>query len=321
MSTFIHPSQPLLDEPGQPAEPRARSSTTDGLGLDLDASATRRASWPERLRELSHIAVASSGTVYLETETEETIHAHLDAVEAILRDPRPELTKEIGKARRRSSGGRASVNVAKRMMMIADLREEERELKQENDIDHTAVLAQLTALLREVTLLNGEVERRREESRQIRDLFEERCRGLTRTVADLEAEVLELQSDLVEDAVELEGIRGTIHGLHDWIDQIREEQKLVRATRTLAYQKSQRSWIIRKGKQDRAVETDSEMMLEGLSAWMRGWRDVEEGFQVRAQARQARRDQRQAQLSQAGEKVTQEGEISPLKARPRSIAT
>jgi hypothetical protein len=192
MSISTVPERPLPNEPGQPAEPRARSSTTDGLGLDLDTPATTRTPWPERLRELSHLAATSPGTVYIESETEETIHAHLDAVEAILRDPRPELTREIGKYRRRSSGGKASVNVAEKMTMTEDLEEQEPVLEQENGVDHVAVLAQLTALLREVTLLNGEVERRREEAREIRDLFEERCRGLTRTVAELEDEVLEL---------------------------------------------------------------------------------------------------------------------------------
>jgi hypothetical protein len=191
MSTSTVPSQPLANEPGQPAEPRARSSTTDGLGLNLDAPATIRTPWPERLRELSRLAVRSPGTVYIETKTEETIHAHLDAVEAILRDPRPELTREIGKCRRRSSVVKVSVDVVEKMIMTEDLKEEP-VLEQKNGVDHVAVLTQLTALLREVTLLNGEVERRREESREIRDLFEERCRGLTRTVAELEDEVLEL---------------------------------------------------------------------------------------------------------------------------------
>jgi hypothetical protein len=195
MSTSTVPEQPLPHEPGQPAEPRARSSTTDGLGLFLDAQAIEaptRTPWPERLRELPHLAATSPGTVYIERDAEETIHAHLDAVEAILRDPRPELTRKIGKYRRRSSGSKAGVEVVEKMTMTKELEEEGSVLKRNNGVDHTAVLAQLTALLREVTLLNGEVERRREEAREIRDMFEERCRGLTRTVAELEDEVLEL---------------------------------------------------------------------------------------------------------------------------------
>jgi hypothetical protein len=215
------------------------------------------------------------------------------------------------------------VEVKENAITTEDL-EAEVEYEQENGVDQAIVLAQLTGLLREVTLLNGEVERRREEAREIRDLFEERCRRLTRTVAELEDEVVELygsrinpfqlvvsylaniylrQSDLVEDAVDLEGIQGTVHGLHDWIDRIREEQKVVRLSRDLAYQKARRSWISRRGKEGYTIETDGEMMLEGLSAWMRGWRDVEEGFQVRARARQIRRDRRQGQLLRLGEKV------------------
>lgn len=65
------------------------------------------------------------------------------------------------------------------------------------------------------------------------------------------------------------------------------------------------------------------MMLEGLSAWMRGWRDVEEGFQVRARARQMRRDRRQGQLLRLGEKVNlvQQKRMSPVEPMTHSIAT
>jgi hypothetical protein len=35
------------------------------------------------------------------------------------------------------------------------------------------------------------------------------------------------------------------------------------------------------------------MVLEGIAAWMRGWQDVEEGFQVRARARRLKREWRQ----------------------------
>lgn len=176
---------PLSNKRGQPTEPRDPSSTTDGLGLDLDLDTTTRMPWPERLRELSQLASTSPGTVYIEADTEETIHAHLDAVEAILRDPRPELTREITRHRQQNSGPKADVEVAEKATMT----EEDTE---EPTLDQDAVLAQLTALLREVTLLNGEVERRRGEAREIRDLFEERCRGFMRTVAELEDEVLEL---------------------------------------------------------------------------------------------------------------------------------
>lgn len=167
---------------GWSAEPRAHSSTS--------ATATRLP-WPERLQELSRLAATSPAAAYIESDSEETIHAYLNGVEAILRDPRPELTKEIRRHRRRSSDGQKIVETVKKRTGT-DARLGEPVLEQEKGADHVAVLTQLQALLHEVTLLSSEVERRREESKEIRDLFEERCRGLARTVADLEDEVLEL---------------------------------------------------------------------------------------------------------------------------------
>ncbi|KAJ5898834.1 hypothetical protein N7495_003578 [Penicillium taxi] len=76
------------------------------------------------------------------------------------------------------------------------------------------------------------------------------------------------KSDLSEDAVELEVMQGIVRGLHDWIK--------------VAHQKSRRR---------RTSQADEEM-LEGLSAWMRGWKDVEDGFQIRGRTRKTRRDQR-----------------------------
>lgn len=98
----------------------------------------------------------------------------------------------------------------------------------------------------------------------------------------------------MEDAIELEGIQGTVRGLQNWIDGLREAQNLghqKRLERTLS-----RYWGGRKTN-DRSSETDAEIVLDGLSAWMRGWRDVEDTFQVRANARKTRRDRRQEQLS------------------------
>lgn len=193
MSTSTVHRQPFPTEPGQLPSPRIRSSTTERLELGLDLDTPTRTPWAERLRELSQLAATSPGTVYIEPDTEKTIHAHLDAIESILRDPRPELTREIGNYRRRSLGCKCkpSVEVKENAITTEDL-EAEVEYQQENGVDQAIVLAQLTGLLREVTLLNGEVERRREEAREIRDLFEERCRRLTRTVAELEDEVVEL---------------------------------------------------------------------------------------------------------------------------------
>lgn len=46
--------------------------------------------------------------------------------------------------------------------------------------------------MKEATALKDELRDRRQESNEIYDLYEERCRGLQRTVAELELEVAEL---------------------------------------------------------------------------------------------------------------------------------
>lgn len=107
----------------------------------------------------------------------------------------------------------------------------------------------------------------------------------------------------MEDSIELEGIQGTVRGLQDWIDGLYEAQKLTRIARDQSRQKARRRWAIRGSSEDPGMETDGEIVLDGLTAWMRGWRDVEEGFQVRSQARQTRRERRQEQLSRPRDKM------------------
>jgi hypothetical protein len=111
------------------------------------------------------------------------------------------------------------------------------------------------------------------------------------------------QGDLVEDSIELEGIQGTVRGLQDWIDRLRETQKMSRIARDRSQQEARRRWAIRRTSQDVVTETDGEIVLDGLTAWMRGWRDVEEGFQVRSRARQMRREKRQEQHLRPREKL------------------
>lgn len=103
------------------------------------------------------------------------------------------------------------------------------------------------------------------------------------------------RSDLAEDAVELEGIQGTVHGLQYWLEGMQEEQKRAQAARDLIRRKPKRGWVGRK-RTEEIGETEEEIVLDGLSAWMRGWKDVEDGFQVRARGRRTRREQRQRQL-------------------------
>ncbi|KAJ6090200.1 hypothetical protein N7486_009015 [Penicillium sp. IBT 16267x] len=252
-----------------------------------------RTPWQDRLTELARLASASLGADSRDSNAGPLIHQHLDAIEAILRDPQPELAQEVAHGFRRRSFrtksllGDPDAAELKRPDWLAKSRFDQRKREE--------MASQLTALLGEVTSLNQELRQRHTESVEIREVYEDRCRGLTRTVAELEDEVSELRSDLVEDAIELEGIQGTVHGLQHWIEVMQEEQKRARAARDLVRRKAKRGWGGRKHI-DEIGETEGEIVLDGLSAWMRGWKDVEDGFQVRARGRRTRREQRQRQL-------------------------
>lgn len=105
------------------------------------------------------------------------------------------------------------------------------------------------------------------------------------------------QADLTEDTIELEGIQGTVHGLQDWVDMLQEEQDVAHVSKDTARPKPRRRWGSRKPNDELPPETNAEVVLDGLRAWMRGWKDVEETSQIRAQARKTRRERRQEQLS------------------------
>ncbi|KAJ5659800.1 hypothetical protein N7507_006251 [Penicillium longicatenatum] len=258
-----------------------------------DTRPATRTPWQDRLAELAHLASASLGADSRDSNAGPLIHRHLDAIEAILRDPQPEFAQEVAHGGRRRSFrtksllGDPDAAELKEPDWLAKSRNEERKRQE--------MASQLTTLLGEVTSLNQELQQRHTESVEIREVYEDRCRGLTRTVAELEDEVSELRSDLVEDAVELEGIQGTIHGLQHWIEGMREEQKRARVARDSVRRKAKRGWGGRKNI-DEIGETEGEVVLEGLSAWMRGWKDVEDGFKIRARGRRTRREQRQRQL-------------------------
>lgn len=150
-----------------------------------------RTPWQDRLAELANLASASLGMDSRESNAGPLIHQHLDAIETILRDPRPEITEEVSKctARRRSFRTRSLLGDQDAAELsepewLAKCRYDERRRKE--------MSAELSVLLGEVTALTGELQKRRQESVQIRELYEDKCRGLKRTVAELEDEVSEL---------------------------------------------------------------------------------------------------------------------------------
>lgn len=188
LSALDDRDQTGLETPAHDAERTDVSSTTD----------TPQISWPKRLEDLARRAAtaATSSAPELDGETARSIHHHLDALESILGDSHPESTLEVAQSGSRSQSARSKSvgsDISRTEESVqAIVSTVPTEPEQCDGIKKEEILSQLQALLGEVTALNEEVDRRRKESSLVRDLFEERCRGLTRTVAELKDEVLEL---------------------------------------------------------------------------------------------------------------------------------
>lgn len=182
MAAFA-PSHRALDSESSAwsAKPTESSSTT---------CSPTRPPWQDRLADLAQLASASLGTDSREATV--AIHDHLDAIENIMRDPQPETTPDIGLWRR--SGRQASLSSQTAVSDGSQVTHAVQTVEKGSDDLKTdgEFLPRLQTLLNEVTMFNRELNRRHKESVEIRDLFEERCRGLTRTVAELENEVVEL---------------------------------------------------------------------------------------------------------------------------------
>ncbi|KAF7591392.1 hypothetical protein BBP40_001619 [Aspergillus hancockii] len=236
---------------------------------------------PKRLAKIAHIV---SENDHVSREDTTAAHHCLDTLEALL-DPRPRLTQEVFRCRPQSIYSEASQPVTSAGTCPSPMGNH---IVSTNEPSHP----QLIALLNEVTALNRELNQRRKESYRIYDLLTRECQGLTRRISELKDEVHELETDIVEDSAEREALQGTVRGLEAWVDRWQKEPDLavVRKPGALRQNKAKR-WMRRKPEE--RCESETEALLEGITAWMRGWKDVEEGFRIRERDRQMRREERQ----------------------------
>ncbi|KAE8323741.1 hypothetical protein BDV39DRAFT_130835 [Aspergillus sergii] len=230
---------------------------------------------PQRLAKIAHMVSQN-----VDVSSEDTIAAHhcLNTLEALL-DPRPKLTQEVVKCRPTRIYPETSHPVASAASCSAPMEDRASSAFEPSS-------SQLIALLNEVTALNADLNQRRKESSQIYDLLRRECQGLSRRILELENVVHELETDIVEGSAEREALHGTVRGLEAWVNGWQNESKPGTSRQNKA-----RRWIRRKPEE--RYETDSEALIEGITAWMRGWKDVEEGFRVRERGRQERREERQ----------------------------
>ncbi|KAJ9229425.1 hypothetical protein C8Q69DRAFT_518510 [Paecilomyces variotii] len=260
--------------------------------IDLDPSENRHQLSGQDSREktlgdrLNRLALLAAKRNDISEHDSGTIGNCLDTLESLL-DPRHELTREIARHRPRSShsspstpavGSRASNNSAARPGVDPAV-----------DSSHR----QLEALLKELTAVNAQLQQRRAESRHLHGLFIQKCEGLAQRILHLEDEIQNLHSDILEDTIELEGLRGTVRGLESWVGRWQRERAAKEAQDAGNKSSKKSPWKRKKHAHNIGDnENDTDTLIDGITAWMRGWKDIEEGFHVRARRRQARRDQR-----------------------------
>lgn len=92
---------------------------------------------------------------------------------------------------------------------------------------------------------------------------------------------------MLESSIELEGLRGTVYGLENWVGMWERERNLLEMQ---GANMSHRRWGW-KPKRDLCDDGGkNDVLIDGIGAWIRGWKDVEEGFRIRAQERNQRRE-------------------------------
>ncbi|KAI9038165.1 uncharacterized protein KD926_011207 [Aspergillus affinis] len=243
---------------------------------DLDNDAMRL---PDRIAGLAHLMSQNS---QLSSDDSTTLHQHPDFIES-LPDPRPRLTQEVAKCRPPSPQSGATKQLPGTPPALASPTTEP--VRSANEISQ----AQLSAVLSEVTALGAELCQRRKESSHIYDRFTRERQAQAQKISDLEEEIDELKADIIEGSAEREALDGTVRGFENWIDGWQRQHDEAVAKRSTQVAR-QRKWM--KRRMDDPTQSNTEVLLEGICAWMRGWADAQEGFRSREEERRLRREGR-----------------------------
>ncbi|CBF75593.1 predicted protein [Aspergillus nidulans FGSC A4] len=131
--------------------------------------------------------------------------------------------------------------------------------------------------------------KRREETFYIYSLHDKERKRMRCRIAELEAEIEELQADMQQEMAEREALQGTVRGFETWIERYQEEYQLAHKKKPAETprQKGRGWWSKQKVCQPGDFDVDA--LFDGITAWMRGWADVEEEFRNRETARRQRR--------------------------------
>ncbi|OAX83121.1 hypothetical protein ACJ72_02528 [Emergomyces africanus] len=179
-----------------------------------------------------------------------------------------------------------------------------------NQVDHN----ELDILVRDLQLITRSLEQRRSECLHLNSVFIVKCEKLAQRILEMEDEIDELRVEKIENTIELEGLKGTVRGLEGWIRRWKMKKEMQRreaqngdvhseytwssSSSSSAYSSSNRGrgeWDNNRnqgtliGVVDNArEEEDIDTLMDGISEWLGGWHEVEEGFRIRARLRKRR---------------------------------
>ncbi|KAL4910723.1 hypothetical protein BDW74DRAFT_172193 [Aspergillus multicolor] len=151
------------------------------------------------------------------------------------------------------------------------------------------VYKQVNMFGNEVRKLGDAFLKRREETLYIYSLYDKERKRMRGRIAELEAEIEELEADMQQDMAAREALQGTVHGFEVWIDGCREDYRMTRKKPRENSRQSGGGWWS-KTKVDKPDDFDADAVFDGITAWLRGWADVEEEFRNQDQARRLRRN-------------------------------
>ncbi|PGH29469.1 hypothetical protein GX50_07783 [[Emmonsia] crescens] len=182
---------------------------------------------------------------------------------------------------------------------------------------------ELDVLMQDLKIVTRCLEQRRTECLHLNAVFTVKCERLAQRILEMEDEIDEFRAEKIENTIELESLKGTVRGLEGWIrrwNKKRQEEADVYVdvdseyTWSSEYSDNGRGeWGDNRNHQGRLVveeeeeevsdnngKDDIDTLMDGISAWLRGWSEVEEGFRIRARLRKRRVAMRFKKISSEG---------------------
>ncbi|PGG98041.1 hypothetical protein GX51_07015 [Blastomyces parvus] len=173
---------------------------------------------------------------------------------------------------------------------------------------------ELDTIMRDLQHVTRCLEQRRLECLHLNAVFTVKCEKLAQRILEMEDEIDELRAEKIETTIELEGLKGTMRGLEGWIQRWKKQLHRRDPVDVDLDSGSEYTWSSEyysssfglvggrgAGEGDHHTQTrkleetiggdgndDTDRLMDGISAWLRGWNEVEEGFRIRARLRERR---------------------------------